>query len=172
MIHHYLFFIRDNEVEVFRHKRHKTIQCNRNGLSVFPFGGWDELWDWWRSMSGITSKDTIDFVFVSDSSITPQPPFSAQKTSCWSRQVLESFFTEFCSASQIDLIWENGSKIRIKDTPPARLPEKVRELSFFIFPPLNEIEISSGCDEPKGQNALYKHFRDEMEKNRQRNQEK
>lgn len=170
MIHHYLFFILNNEVKVFRHRKNEISSCRRDGLPAFPFCGWDELWAWWKNMSGMTSRDTVDFFFISDINMEFTHPFTTNKTSCWGRLLLESFFTKFCDASQIDLVWESGSKIRIKDTPTARLPEKAKGQSFFIFPPLNEIEVNH--DVFQKDETLYNHFHEEIEKNKKRNLEK
>lgn len=121
-------------------------------------------------MSGMTSRDTVDFFFISDINMEFTHPFTTNKTSCWGRLLLESFFTKFCDASQIDLVWESGSKIRIKDTPTARLPEKAKGQSFFIFPLLNEIEVNH--DVFQKDETLYNHFHEEIEKNKKRNLEK
>ena len=170
MIHRYLFFIRNNKVKVFRFKKHELHNCPRDGFSDFDFLGLADLWDWWKSFSSVTTKDTVDFLFVSDIKMDFTFSFTAHDTSVWGRTLLEDFFEQFCNAPKIDLHWESGSIIRIKDTPAAQFPKLVENASFFIFPPMKDVNIK--YEDGKTDDILYHHFHDEIKKNRKRNNEK
>jgi hypothetical protein len=139
---HCLFFFRETKVRVYRAKRNEWTEIKRNGLSDFTFSNESDLWTWWEHATGITRKDDVDFIFISDTPRIFHYPFRDHDSTCtiWGEKKLESFFSRYCDEPAVNLQWIKNNEtnsILIKNAPTPKLPEAGTPVTFYVFPALN-----------------------------------
>lgn len=111
-----LFFIENEQVTVFRFfKESKKFEyLKRDGLKQYPIT--DDFWTWWKETSDyVEDKDKLDFCFIYDheSIITKDTNINSviqQDNSCWTLEVIDSFFEEMVDSTHIELYLPNGRK--------------------------------------------------------------
>lgn len=118
-VYRYLFFLYNGEVTVINFEKHgqkKFCYEKREGEKCFPIS--DDFWDWWKRAAAYINGEPVDFCFLFDNreySVLSHDFVQAEST-CWTRKVVEDFFTGMQDFSHTSLVSEDGGELRIENT--------------------------------------------------------
>lgn len=118
-VYRYLFFFYNGKITVINYEKHgekKFRYEKREGEESFPVP--DDFWDWWRKAAAYINGELVDFCFLCDHreySILSHD-FIQAESSCWTKTVIEDFFTEMQDFTHVKLISEDSGELWIHKT--------------------------------------------------------
>ncbi len=183
VVHEHLFFVKDNQVTVYRFwkDKEKFEHLRRDGSITYPIT--EDFWEWWKEAVDYSEdsekeedSDQVDFCFIYDKeNILISDSFlenvvKKKEESLWNRKVIRAFFEEIVESTHVELHYAND-KVECFDKKIILFAPDGNQKKIYYTNLMTEMESSKEAKEKtedKEEVSLFTYYFNEVRKQEMR----